>query len=305
MRPLIAAWQKAIRSRRAASVNAVAAKLEPVLRRRFLAAVKTMQGHVDLEALVESLRLRDAAQAMTSLHPETWPETLRPTAALLPRAFTQAGTVAASILASQLRVDVSFNLINPRAVLWARTNSARLITEVTASVQASVREIIGRAFTEGFAPREAARLIREIVGVTERQAGAVMTYQGQLLVAGRSADDAARLAARYGQQLLNQRALTIARTETITSSCQGQQELWRQAVDRGLLNPEATWRQWIVTDDDRLCEAICLPMDGQIVGLEEPFTTGDGRPAMMPGQDVHPNCRCAYGLSFIPPEVHD
>jgi DNA recombination protein RmuC len=41
--------------------------------------------------------------------------------------------------------------------------------------------------------------------------------------------------------------LNIARTETIASSTNGQQELWRQAVDKGLLDPEKTQRVWIVS----------------------------------------------------------
>ncbi len=293
---LARAWRKAIRPLTTAQVNSVARKLEPKLKRRFLAAVATMKGNVDLEALAESLRLQSAVEAMTALHPETWGTTLAPAAQLLPQTFRQAGQVAASLLTSQMGIDISFNLTNPRAVQWARTHSARLITEVSESVRESVRAVIADGFTSGIAPRESARLIRDIVGLTDRQAMAVVNYRFDLLEAGRSADDVARLAERYGKQLLNGRALTIARNETINSSLGGQQELWRQAVDKGLLDPEKTQRVFIVTDDDRLCP-ICAPMDGQQAGLEEPFIDGDGEPVSMP-PSVHIACRCATGLSF-------
>ena len=284
---LALAWRKAIQPLTASRVNSVARKLEPKLKRRFLAAVATMKGNVDLEALAESLRIQSAAEAMTALHPETWGATLRPSADILPLTFHQAGQAAASLLTSQLGIGISFNLTNPRAVQWARTNSSRLITEVAESVKDSVRAVISDGFTSGIAPRESARLIRDIVGLTDRQAMAVINYRFDLLEAGRSADDVSRLAERYGKQLLNGRALTIARTETIASSTNGQQELWRQAVDKGLLDPDKTWRSWITTPDDRLCE-FCEPMDGQTVGLEEPFTSGDGATVMVP--PLHPQC---------------
>ena len=37
-------------------------------------------------------------------------------------------------------------------------------------------------------------------------------------------------------------------------------------------------------------------MDGQEVGLSEPFLTGEGEEVMYP--PAHPNCRCSIGLVF-------
>lgn len=298
-RALVSRWRharKAVQPITTANINAVARKLEPVLARRFRQAVAQMRGSVDLEALAQAMQIQSAVDAIRSLNPETWSTSLNPAARILPTAFQQAGQVEADLLASRLGITTSFNLTNPRAVEWARVNSARLITDISESVREAVRQIITRAFTEGIAPREAARLIREIVGLTDRQAMAVINYRFDLLEAGRSVDDVVRLAARYSQELLNYRALLIARTKTITASARGQQELWRQAVDRGLLDPNKTVREWIVTDDDRLCEEICAPMDGQQVGLEEAFTTGDGE--SVDGPPAHVQCRCAYGLAF-------
>ena len=86
-----------------------------------------------------------------------------------------------------------------------------------------------------------------------------------------------------------------ARTEIIASAHQGQKEAWQQAVDEGLLDSSETNREWITTDDDRLCP-ICEPMNGQIVGLGEAFLDGDGEDVEEP--PVHPNCRCTVGISF-------
>jgi hypothetical protein len=298
-RALAKAWRKQLAPASAQAITRVAAKLEPALRKRFLAAVASLKGRVDLEALAAAMQHREAIEAITALHPETWERTLTPVARILPQAFNQAGKVAATILSGQLQTEMSFNLTNPRAVQWARTNTARLIVEVGESVKESVRGVIGSAFTEGMHPYESARLIRDIVGLTDRQAQAVVNYRFDLLEAGRTPEDVARLADRYGRQLLNYRSKTISRTETLTSSAQGQSELWNQAIDRGLLDPDKTWRRWIVAEDDRLCD-LCAPMNDQIVKYGDPFTRGDGVSVMT--TPAHVNCRCAVSLSFIPPE---
>jgi len=283
-RALVQAWQKAIQPASAAAITRVAAKLEPAVRRRFLSAVASLKGRVDLNMLAEALRVRDAVEAMAALHPEQWPAQLQSTAALLPKAFTQAGTVAASILSRQIGTEISFDLTNPRAVMWARRASGRLIAEVDESFRVTVRGIIGQSFEQGIPPREAARIIRDQgLGLLDRQAQAVINYRFRLLEAGRTPEDVARLGDRYARQLLNQRARNIARTETISSSTNGQQELWRQAVDKGLLEPARTRRMWIVADDERLCEQ-CAPLDQVTTTLEEPFPGG----VMLP--PLHPSC---------------
>ena len=44
--------------------------------------------------------------------------------------------------------------------------------------------------------------------------------------------------------------------------------------------------QWITTSDERVDEEICAPADGEIVGLNEEFSTGTKQ------GPAHPNCRC-------------
>ena len=91
-------------------------------------------------------------------------------------------------------------------------------------------------------------------------------------------------------ELLNARALLIARTESTHSANRGQGELWLQARDNGDL-PTNQQRVWIATDDDDVRETH-WDANGQVVGLEEPFEVG-GRFYMYPSE---PNCRCAVGL---------
>lgn len=198
---------------------------------------------------------------------------------------------------------IAFDAVDPEAVAWARERSGALIREVTDETLRSVRVIITRAFTEGMPPRTAARLIRNVVGLTERQTQSTLNFRGRLLekaaklkAAGKRAPTSTVIeerTRRYTAKLIRRRALVIARTETIAAANEGQRRLWLQAVKKGFLK-DTVQREWITTPDDRLCER-CAPMDEQRVGLGELFKPETGKGVMSP--PLHPNCRCAVALS--------
>jgi SPP1 gp7 family putative phage head morphogenesis protein len=186
-------------------------------------------------------------------------------------------------------VLASFDRTNAEAVRWARSRSAQLVTEVTTETRAGIREVIANAFTEGLAPRESARLVRDLVGLTKRDAKAVAHLRAQLTERGVLPAAIEKKAGQYAAKLHRARAEMIARTETMASATAGQAELWRQAEEDGLLSGDEL-REWIVTDDDRLCE-LCASMDGEQVGKGELFSAGVDMPP------AHPGCRCSWGLA--------
>jgi SPP1 gp7 family putative phage head morphogenesis protein len=91
-------------------------------------------------------------------------------------------------------------------------------------------------------------------------------------------------AEKYTQKLIRTRAQTIARTETMRASNEGQAQLWRQAQEMGLLTGKEQ-KVWQVADP---CP-ICAPLDGERVGINEDFSVGQDPP-------LHPRCRCTFGL---------
>src|SRR5207244_4083170 len=98
-----------------------------------------------------------------------------------------------------------------------------------------------------------------------------------------------KLVDNYADRLLRERAETVARTLTIDASAEGQNALWRQAVDEGLLDPQAWLIEFIASEDERTCP-ICLELDGQRRPLDGTYPGGQGPPA------VHSRCRCSEGL---------
>src|SRR5512139_174329 len=77
-------------------------------------------------------------------------------------------------------LDLRFDVTNPRAVEFARTRSAELVTNVLADTKAAIRAIIGDGFAEGRTTRQMAKEIRQVVGLTPRHADAVTNLRARL-----------------------------------------------------------------------------------------------------------------------------
>lgn len=215
---------------------------------------------------------------------------------------------------------MAFDRIAAEAVAWAEEHAAALVTSVTAETREGLRRAISRAFSEGIAPRESAGIIRQIVGLRPDQVDAVLNVRKRLLDAQARATASGRTISvkvpgvprgvritpaglppervsaildKYAKRQLRQRALLIARTETIAASNAGQQLQWAQAVRDGLLRGNEKQR-WVVAFDERLCK-VCRALHGQKVPLGQPFISING-PVVAP--PAHPNCRCSVVLDI-------
>jgi SPP1 gp7 family putative phage head morphogenesis protein len=193
-------------------------------------------------------------------------------------------------------ISMKFDQANPRAIAWARERSSKLIAEIEKDTLASIRALIADGIESGRPPRRTAVLLREVIGLTSVQGEQLAAYADALEESGwQEGDIEDEVSVRAGE-MYDRRAETIARTETMAASNEGQQELWEQAVDEGLLTGFEL-REWIVTPDDRLCP-ICEAMEGATVAMGEPFDV-DGEETMVP--PAHPNCRCTIGISAESP----
>jgi SPP1 gp7 family putative phage head morphogenesis protein len=182
-------------------------------------------------------------------------------------------------------------LVNPDAVRMAERQAARLVTRVSRETRAVIRAVVVESVRGNLTPQKAAQAIRTVIGLTSRQAKAVARRRAELARTGTSQAAIDKAVDRYAAQLLRQRAMTIARTETMTAANSGQLAVWQNAQRKGLL-PALAQKKWITTPDDRLCP-ICQPMGGQVARIDQPFATPLGAVMTPP---LHPNCRCAVVL---------
>lgn len=216
-----------------------------------------------------------------------------------------------------------FDLLNPESITWIDQHAAELVRQVTAETRGAIRAIIKRSFEDGIPPADTARLLRDVIGLTERGANAVYNYEkwlrgldastlsqttldrlargglrknqvAKLQRQGLSEERIQKLVSGYRQRLINERAETIARTETIQASNRGQLTLWQQAQAQGWL-PATVKKVWIDTEDPRTCY-VCAHAAGQKVPVDEPFSTGYGYVMTPP---AHPRCRCASALTEL------
>ncbi len=198
--------------------------------------------------------------------------------------LAEGALAAGNVTADSMGISLSFDLLNPRTAIFARTRAASLIVEITLEQQELVRQAIFRGVIEGRGARDVARSVRSVVGLHERYATAVDNFRIRLVAQGNP--NANKLADQYAKRLLKSRAETIARTEMIRASNVGQREAWRAAQAEGLIDAEGAEREWIAAPD--VPNDICAQLDGTTVGFDEEFDIGD--------PPAHPRCRCAVGL---------
>lgn len=300
------------------SMDAVAESLEDEARDVFLHAVEALKENVSLTELEAAVRIGVPRAITDALKLDDFAENMGPLRDVILEAMRLGGQYAASQplrqrakqAPTQIGVGYAFDILDPRALAHARERAAWAIREIDAGTRDGVNRLIVSGFEEGVAPPTTARAIRDRVGLTAHQQEIVSNYERTVRAAAR--DEAtwaqvdrytlnpirgpgglteARVAsavAQYGQRLLNLRADTIARTETISAANAGQRELWYQLQDRGALPPQVQ-REWLTAVDDRTCET-CGPLNGERTGLNDSYPSG-----FTPG-DVHANCRCTEVL---------
>lgn len=112
-------------------------------------------------------------------------------------------------------------------------------------------------------------------------------------------DTIEKLVTNYKSRLLKYRGEVIGRTEAISALNKAEQESINQAVDKGILKASQIKRIWDSAGNDGRTRDSHLAMEGQTVGLNEPFTFPDGSRAMYPGDrslgapaEETVQCRC-------------
>lgn len=200
---------------------------------------------------------------------------------------------------------------------------AGFVREITREQQRVITQIINRGLAESLSRRQVARLLREGLGLTAQQEKWVWNYRQQLreldpdmfdrklrdrrsdkrlqrLIDEDGALDAAsidKLTERYRQRLIQYRAQTIARTESLRAVRMAEYEAIVDINDMGILNPLLR-RFWVTCMDERVrrthAQIPGMNPDGR--AADEPFQTPLGLlrypcdPNGLPQNVI--NCRC-------------
>lgn len=269
-------------------------------------ATRAAREELDFGAVAEAMQLRLPSYAHAAIGPiaatfaERFGELLAPK---LRDVLQQAGLVASAglppglvrtepmlsraasgaVLRTADMYGFSFDADSPGAARWAREHSAELVQQVSDETRDALRVAMEQAYMEHLEPARSAKLIEDIVGLDQRRAEAVLNLRAELLAQELSQRDIDRQATAYAEQLLGQRAIAIARTETSSIAQAAQQQMWAQAVEEGLILPEDYQGEWLISDGEA-CDD-CKAMIGERRPLSGTYEGGVLSP-------LHTNCEC-------------
>jgi uncharacterized protein with gpF-like domain len=291
------------------------------VRQAFLDSIHRIKSQIDVDRIATYLRQGRYQEAIDAVSAQDIALGFAPLASTITASMFQVGHQGAKLATQTHGIQFNFSQVNPKAVSYAQQYEQNLIREITRQTRDNVQRVIRQGVSAGENPLNIARDVRDYIGLTQQQMQAVQNYRGYLsdgdaqalarglrdrrfdstvgrAIAGDttlSDDQIDNMVDRYTQRYLKYRSETIARTEAKRALGAGNQLLWQQAVDDGRAADDEISKTWVTTGDHKVRE-YHVELDGQTVGLNEPFT-GSGGDIMYPGDpaadaDMTINCRC-------------
>ncbi len=238
-----------------------------------------------------------------------------------------------------------FNVRDKDAERWLAERSSALVTNIEEDVRLAVRDALADGLERGVNPRTTAldlvgRYNREtghreggIVGLGEREQQWSRSVRQKLLTldpsyfemdlrdkrfdsivreaisTGRplTGDQVTKLVDRYRDRALRHRGETIGRSETLAALNRSEYESTRQALAQSNLPLTAATKVWDSAGDGRVRHTHA-EMDGQRVGIDEPFISPSGAQMMHPHdaslgapaqERVACRCRVKYDIDYL------
>lgn len=296
---------------------------EPAVKRRFLETVGRARAASDIAELerigdlLSSGQIDEALQIADDIGPSL--------ASTLESVYASFGLSAAAVLRSQVDTAFDFSTLNARAVRDLSETRLRLVREFTQGQRTAAMEILSDSFQRGLPPIEQARRLKQSIGLTGYQGQVVANYRRALETGSADAlqrqlrdrrfdptvrralatnpnrvplttAQIDRMVERYTERWVAFRSETIARTETLAAASAGDLELWRQAVDAEVVDPEDIVSVWHTAADERVRSSHNF-MHLQERPIGEPFLSGDGNLLRFPADPAAPasdviRCRC-------------
>jgi hypothetical protein len=180
--------------------------------------------------------------------------------------------------------DESFKMPNPRAEQWLMTFAAEEIKSITNTDKLLIREVLATGQRTGRTIRDTTKELEKVIGLTPSQYKAYNKYVSNINRTGMKDSQKEKLADKYYNKLLKNRAETIALTESEVAVSQAWQDSLREMVRQGVVTDKEFELVWWTAPDERRCE-IC----GGLHNTTQP----PSKPNWPHGEPpVHPRCRC-------------
>lgn len=310
---------------------------DPLVQQAFLQAIYDARAGAHVDQIVRMIEAGniDGAIRAAGLDPNVFrPFDLAITQAFEAGGNLTAQAVPAIISADGLRTVFRFSVRNPAAEDWLLNLSSNAIQQILTDQRQMIREVLTTGMSKGLNPRTVAldlvgridkatgRREGGLIGLTSSQAKWVQNYEEELRSINPSAaldrllrdkrfdptvrraidtgdpipsDTVDKMVVTYRNRALRMRAEAIGRTEAMAALHGAQEQSIQQAIDAGI-DPQNVRFVWHTARDKRVRDTH-KTMEGETVGVGEPFITGSGAQLMYPGDPNGPpeeiiNCRC-------------
>lgn len=280
----------------------IAQRLRPIVRGSLVRGINEFKEKIDLNDLIDAVSKADAGAALEVVPWDDFQGAVKGIDKAILDGVSESAEQskflmrnAVKSLVPSLAPEVSFNPQNPRLLRWIENHIAELVTNVRENTKKAIQQIIIKSMNEGMPPRESAKLIKKIVGLNDRQVGAVLNRRDALIKKGLKGAKLEDAIEKYTQKQLKYRSELIARTEAMTANNHGMMEVMDQNADKGLFDRNKAKKVWIVTPYDRVCP-ICKPMHKKKVDMDAEFRLRNGKTVNTP--PAHPNCNCAWAIDL-------
>lgn len=306
-------------------IRAIIERVQPKIRRRFLEVIQWLRGGTSLRLLADLLE----AGRIDEIFGVRLERAASRFAAEVVDGYIHAAEATAANLGEDLGTFVSFDQTNERAVAAMQRNRLDMIREFSDEQRAVIRQVHTRGLELGLNPRTVAREMRASIGLTQRQEAAVANFRRMLRnLDGEALTRALRdkrfdrtieraiadhrpltkaqidtMVERYHQRYIKYRSEVIGRTEGLRVTHEGNDELFRQAIDAGDVDEDQLVNTWHAGRPPRTRDWHAS-MNGQEQPFGMPFISGQGNSLMYPCDPDAPasetvQCRCARSTRIL------
>lgn len=256
----------------------VAARLEGNVNQYILKAFKDLQGRVSIDKIARLLATAPMDEVISAANANG--------IGVITTGLTDelsAGIASgAKLAANEIKKVAVIDMLSPGVQDWMKNRSLSMLQDIDNTSIECLKYIIDQGMLEGKTQINIAKDIKRTIGLNARQGEAVSRRWGVLQGQGLKQSQIEKLVNKYADELLKNRAQTIARTETMAAINHGRLELWEQLQEEGALPLEAE-KEYLTAVDERVCP-MCGPLDGERQPLSGQFTGGYDAPPL------HPNC---------------
>lgn len=157
-----------------ADVEALAAVLEKPVASAIIEALDKASDDIDLDQLAQWLASGNLNAVLQALNIPGGP---------ISDSLQEAAYEGGKMVADQLKptgIEWHFNRLNPVLIDWLQNYTLSLIREITTTTKEAVRAQLIEGMRAGINPRSQARTIKDTIGLTTRQANAVLNFRKEL-----------------------------------------------------------------------------------------------------------------------------